>query len=350
MRAPDASPRLGFLSTTAYAAGAATLAVLAAWAAVMGPGLFSPGSLSAATTARTLGGVSSHARIRGCDACHTAPWSPQTMADRCLACHTDIAAQTRSRTGLHGRLARTVSSTTCRGCHTEHHGAKGALTDVNEATFPHELTGYSLAGHRTTAAGARVGCTGCHPDGLGRFTAVTCSRCHAGLDARFMRRHESAFGAACLDCHDGTGSFGSDFDHGKLRFELTGKHVGVACARCHTDTRSLAALRDTPQDCYSCHARKDEHRGAFGKRCDQCHSTAGWEDATFDHAVFPLDHGREERKAVCATCHPKDITSYTCYGCHEHTAANVLGDHEGRRLADLTDCIKCHRGGSKGED
>ena len=37
-----------------------------------------------------LGGVSSHAALGAdCAACHTAPWSSQSMDDLCLACHTD---------------------------------------------------------------------------------------------------------------------------------------------------------------------------------------------------------------------------------------------------------------------
>ena len=70
---------------------------------------------------------------------------------------------------------------------------------------------------------------------------------------------------------------------------------------------------------------------------------------TFDHKVFPLDHGSEERKPTCETCHPDGTDTYTCYGCHEHTTGNVVGEHEGKSLAELQDCVRCHEGGGNGE-
>ena len=71
---------------------------------------------------------------------------------------------------------------------------------------------------------------------------------------------------------------------------------------------------------------------------------------TFDHSVFPLDHGDEERVAGCTTCHPQRTTSYTCYGCHEHGRAKVLEQHEGQRLDQLKDCVRCHPGGEEADD
>jgi hypothetical protein len=29
-----------------------------------------------------------------------------------------------------------------------------------------------------------------------------------------------------------------------------------------------------PTDCYSCHAKRDVHRGKFGKDCGRCHTTS----------------------------------------------------------------------------
>ena len=66
---------------------------------------------------------------------------------------------------------------------------------------------------------------------------------------------------------------------------------------------------------------------------------------TFDHKVFPLDHGSDEKKATCETCHPNGTDTYTCFGCHEHTTCNVIGEHEGKSLAELQDCVRCHEGG-----
>ena len=80
-----------------------------------------------------------------------------------------------------------------------------------------------------------------------------------------MKEHEAAFGTDCLGCHDGTGN--TSVDHSKFAFKLTGKHATVACTDCHKDARSLQDYKNAPTDCYSCHAKDDEHDGAYGKDC-----------------------------------------------------------------------------------
>jgi hypothetical protein len=342
------SNRLGFVSVAGVLVAGVVLAVVLAWTLIAGPVLFSPGPLSSKPRAQALGGVISHAQLAGnCGACHAAPWSSQTMVGLCLACHADIAGQVQSHGGLHGQLLGALSSPTCRGCHTEHHGPTGALTVINETTFPHDLTHYSLQGHRRSARGAKITCTDCHPKSLARFDQATCADCHVALNASFMTRHEAAFGKTCLLCHDGTGRDGANFDHNAFPFKLTGKHAGVACERCHTGSGVTRSPQNTPQDCFSCHARNDKHNGTFGQQCGGCHTPDGWNNAKFDHNIFPVSHGSRERVATCQTCHPTDLHTYTCFGCHAHTPANVQARHEGRALANLTDCIRCHAGGRK---
>ncbi len=183
------------------------------WWLSTGTSMFSPGALNAQAKTQDSGGgtvilgdVSSHSGLAGdCRACHAAPFSSETMADRCLGCHEDVEQEISAGTGLHGRLApggkRDIR---CDGCHTEHGGPTGALT-----------------------AAGRV----------------------------------------------------------------------------------------------------------------------------FPHTAFPIDHGREERVPTCETCHPGTgpFTEYTCLGCHEHTAENVVAQHEGTPLAELQDCVSCHRAGGGGD-
>jgi hypothetical protein len=337
------------VSGSGIVAAAVSLAALLVWGLFQGPALFSPGTLNAQAKSRTLGGITNHAQLAGdCGACHTAPWNPRTMADRCVACHTDVGAELQARSGLHGTLAWGTSSPTCRGCHPEHNGPIGALDNLGP-TFPHDLTRYSLRGHRRTAKGAALACTDCHPKGVATFDQATCTSCHTALDSAFMTRHEASFGRQCRTCHDGSDRFGADFDHNKLPFKLSGKHAAVACQRCHANAASAGALRSTPQDCNGCHAKDDQHKGAFGLQCGQCHTPASWANATFDHTIFPVNHGSEAQVATCKTCHPNDVSTYTCYGCHEHTPARVQADHEGQAIAGLADCIRCHAGGRKGD-
>jgi hypothetical protein len=79
--------------------------------------------------------------------------------------------------------------------------------------------------------------------------------------------------------------------------------------------------------------------------CGQCHNTTSWANATFDHTIFPINHGSNQQTATCMTCHPTDFSTYTCLGGHFHTQASVQSDHEGQSVAALMDCIRCHPGG-----
>ena len=352
--------RPGFVSATGIVVAVVVLLGAGAVTHLVGPGLFSPGELSAQTSAdppdgtakaERLGDVTSHAQTGDdCGACHPAPWSARTMGDACLDCHTDIATEIAAKDGLHGRLKGTQTSPTCAACHPEHNGPSGSLTALDEASFrsAHDMTGFSLKSHRETESGGSFACADCHPKDWAPFDQAICADCHAGIDAAFVKEHEAAFGRECLTCHDGTGAI--TVDHDKFAFKLTGEHAGVACNACHKDARSLQDYKDAPQDCYACHAEDDEHDGAYGRDCGACHTAAAWDEVTFDHKVFPLDHGSEERKVTCETCHPSGMDSYTCYGCHEHTEANMLARHEGRSLAELEDCVRCHEGGrTKGD-
>ena len=340
--------RPSFFSPTGIAVAVALVVVVVALTLILGPVLFSPGSLNSQAKAATLGGVASHAQLGNhCGACHTAPWSSQTMADKCLACHTDVGAQISGKTGLHGTLPA-MRSAPCGGCHPDHGGPNGALTSLNGSTFPHDVTGFSLSGHRDKAGGGRFACADCHPKGYGAFDQSICATCHAAMDASFMKQHEAAFGTDCTPCHNGGGN--AKVDHSKFPFKLTGKHAGLPCNDCHAGAKSIQDFQKAPQDCNSCHAKDDKHKGAYGQQCGDCHSASGWGDVTFDHKVFPLDHGSDQQRSTCQTCHPNGTSTYTCFGCHAHTTSNVVGQHEGKSLAELQDCIKCHKGGGSGGD
>ena len=321
------------------------------WTLSLGPSLFSPGALNAQASGKTVGGVTTHAELgKDCGACHPAPWSAQTMASKCEGCHQDVASQYGGKTGLHGHMGGAAGQGNCQGCHPEHRGATAALTSLDAASFDHSLTGFSLSSHRRTAQGRPFACADCHPKSLtATFDQGICTTCHQKMDAAFMTRHISQFGKDCLACHDGSGGLGKNFDHAKTGFPLTGAHTSVACAKCHTSTGTASGFKNVPTDCFSCHASDDAHNDTFGHDCGSCHTTKAWKPANFDHSVFPIDHGSEGGSTPCQTCHPNGTSTYTCYGCHEHTQSNVLGEHEGKSLAQLADCIKCHEGGRGGD-
>jgi hypothetical protein len=329
--------RLGCLTPGGIAAALLTLAVAGTLLLLRGGTIFSPGALNAQAGGQVLGGVASHAETGGrCAACHPEPWSGETMADRCLACHEAVADEMRDMASLHGKLTG-EGEAACRDCHPEHRGSLAALTEVDAAAFPHETTGYSLEAHQETAGGDAFACGDCHGEDLLRFEPSVCTGCHRELDAAYVEDHVADFGHGCLACHDGSDSYGSDFDHDALAFALEGQHESAACRACHQGARSTADLRATPGICYGCHAAEDAHGGEFGPDCATCHTAENWQDATFDHARTDFALTGAHVEVECAGCHggegfqgaPTD-----CYGCHPDPAF-----HAGLFS---TDCAACH--------
>ncbi len=397
-----------------------TVCAVCVGVALTGGGMFSPGKLNAQPRGSVqLGGVSSHAELGGkCSACHVPPWSGETMADRCMACHTDVRGQIDGHQPLHGRLA---NNTQCRNCHTEHKGEHAALTDLG--TFDHNCAAFALTGKHASAdckschtsgtyKGTAATCAGCHAEPkvhMGQFgadcakchatntwhatsfpvrtgsssgstfdhsrtafpltghhTAVDCKKCHVnnkfkGTPASCVschtepKTHLGKFGTDCKQCHATetwklasipTAGPGAAFDHNLTAFKLTGKHVSVDCKKCHVDNK----FKGTPTTCVSCHAEPKVHAGSkFGTDCQKCHTTNTWTGGTlgdFKHS-FPIGHGRKKNVAAnaCKTCHARAdaYATYTCYGCHEHTPANMARKH--KNVANLDNCVKCHKGG-----
>jgi hypothetical protein len=295
---------------------------------VCGATVFSPGGLSEhSRTGSKLGGVAAHAELTdNCSACHAPPWHSETMATRCLACHTQVRDQLDHHQPLHGKLA---DGARCRDCHTEHRGPQAQLTRLDR--FHHDFAAFPLTGKHQA-----VECRACHRDETHRGTPTACVACHAEPAV-----HKGRFGTGCAQCHSTSAWTGAAFDHDLAAFKLTGRHKTVDCKSCHVNN----VYAGTAQTCASCHAEPAKHKGRYGTACAQCHTTSQWTGATFKH-TFPLNHGRRGVSA-CTTCHttPNEFKTYTCYGCHEHTPAKIERRHAKRIIANLQDCVRCHANG-----
>jgi hypothetical protein len=261
------------------------------------------------------------------------------MADRCVGCHTDVAAQLSDPVSLHGVLLPSNPGFTCRSCHPDHRGADVRLTVVKNFAFPHETVGFSLAAHQRLDEAALV-CGDCHLTGYRPFEQAVCKDCHAQLEAVFATIHTLWFGNGCLACHDGIDTYGSDFDHGRTAFPLEGRHAAADCSGCHPGARSVPDLQSAPQDCHACHAEDDAHQSRYGSDCGMCHSPAAWEPSTFDHALtaFPLEGKHAELQ--CESCHLEAVfagTPIDCYACH--------ADDDPHRGTFGADCRACHTTG-----
>jgi hypothetical protein len=256
--------------------------------------------------------------------------------------HADIACG-RCHTNVRAVADFKQASPACADCHLKddaHNGKFGAdcakchtSDSWDNAQFDHNLAAFKLTG-----AHVKVECAKCHVNSVFKGTPQTCVGCHANDDS-----HTGAFGTDCGQCHNPSSWQDAKFDHNLAAFKLTGAHVNVQCQQCHQNN----VFKGTPQACVACHAEPQEHLGAFGTDCAQCHTTATWQGAVFNHTAFPLNHG-ESGTIACATCHtPPSYRAYTCYGCHEHDPARVQAQHREEGIANLDNCVRCHPGGRR---
>lgn len=296
-----------------------------------------------------------------CSACHVR-FDRNAQSERCMACHKDVGADVRQRSGYHGRLRPQP----CRACHTDHKGRAARIVELDAKRFDHAATDWALRGRHRSAE-----CSACHAEGRKHREAPhECLACHRKDDV-----HKGAAGPQCESCHGEADWKTTTFDHAKTRFALAGRHAEAKCADCHR----TAAYKDTPRQCLACHRKDDDgtrgHRGRFGERCDSCHGVRAWKPSTFQHdgeTNFVL-RGRH-RAAACTACHSgwlyRDKTGSACIDCHRKDDAHKgsLGsecqachgerdwketgrfDHDRTRFALLgahrgTRCEACHRDG-----
>lgn len=327
--------------------GGATLALLVSVGASIvffGGALFSPGPLSAEhPLGQPISDATAHADFEAqCELCHTPFRGPD--GSRCVNCHGDVGDQMASLQGLHGKIPDPGD---CSACHPDHKGRAVSLTQTSLEELPHSQFGFSLVRHQRSYEGEMLTCRSCHPSAAqgsrdeSAAALAACTDCHGLQDAQFVTEHRAVMGEACLACHDGSDRL-QGFDHAAV-FPLEVKHARVACTKCHVNNR----FRDTPRDCVRCHPDPAVHRGQFGANCAACHTAAGWRPARLLKHSFPLAHGNKSKESACKTCHPTNYAAYSCYGCHDHSQAQMKQVHAKAGIRDIVKCSTCHRTGKK---
>ncbi len=296
----------------------------------------------------------SHASLEGSSQCLKCHDDRGVSVEKCSACHLAVKAQVAAGKGLHAR----PEYRDCKTCHVDHQGESFDLVWWGKAgreAFDHRLTGYALEGKHATLA-----CPACHQP---RFNlrkdqlaaeGANLSRTYLGLGTACLSchadEHRGQFtGRDCLSCHALAGwKPPPRFDHAKTAYPLTGRHVPVACAKCHTAVSRGpgAPFRQykgvDARECSSCH--KDVHQGRLGAACATCHVTSGWESqklGKFDHARTDYPLRGKHAPVPCDKCHapgrPLRIPFARCTDCHPDSHLGQLA-----RRADQGRCEACH--------
>lgn len=270
--------------------------------------------------------IAGHAKWeQDCSACHVR-FDRAAQPTLCLDCHKEVAADVRAGRGHHGRL----KDRECRTCHTDHRGRDARIVNLDEKAFDHAQTDFVLRDrHRTVA------CAECHrPRAKHRDAPSDCVGCHRAKDP-----HRGNLGPRCENCHGAKDWMDTRFDHATTRFALKQRHANVKCAGCHTGPGGEPRYVATPRECVGCHRRDDTHKGAFGAKCESCHSEERWQTPTFQHDRDTHFGLRDRHRAVkCDGCHRGALygqkVATTCVGCHrsDDTHKGVLGSK----------CETCH--------
>jgi len=186
---------------------------------------------------------------------------------------------------------------------------------------------------------------------------------HQKLNNECLSCHKPFGGIAsekCISCHSlkdiGKNNLGKDTK------PLFHQHLSnQKCSSCHSEHQGLIPehriggfkhelLSPTiVNNCISCHKKpKDNFHKAINDNCNKCHSTSKWMPSSFDHsAYFILD---QNHQTTCITCHSnKNYSSFTCYGCHEHTERKIIAEHSEEGIYNISNCTSCHKSGNEND-
>ena len=265
-----------------------------------------------------------------CADCHLGGNFTTTPAD-CWSCHESSFIESTEPAHQGGLFPQD-----CTICHDQ--------TDWEQSTLDHNTTLFPLGG-----AHLEVACADCHTNGLFQDNPTDCWSCHEQVYSESDQPAHAAglFPQDCAICHTDVAWTPSSLDHDATLFPLTGAHVSVSCADCHTN----GVFLNNPTDCWSCHEQvynesdQPPHAaGLFPQDCTTCHATTAWQPSTLDHdlTAFPLTGAHVT--VSCASCHVNGQfqgNPTACWGCHEPEYQGATNpNHVDNQFPQ--DCTVCH--------
>jgi len=253
-----------------------------------------------------------------CTDCHKGDMYKDKLEMTCVSCHKKD--DDKAHKGNFGPK--------CESCHSE--------KDWKETIFDHDKkTKFPLLGKHK-----KIKCAECHKgDAYKDKLEMDCYSCHKKDDDK---SHKGQEGKKCETCHGAESWTKTTFDHGRMStFPLMGRHMLVACKKCHEG----ATFKDAKSDCWSCHEKDDAktHKRRFGTECKTCHNARDWMAWDFDHSKteFKLDGPHKKIAGKCYDCHKRPMSekveqSKACGSCHDRD--DVHNGSYGDR------CERCHDG------
>ena len=153
-------------------------------------------------------------RTVNCKACHKTKFTDPLKFRYCTDCHTDYH---------NGQFAKNGVSPDCSSCHT----VKGFTL------FLYTIEQHNQSAFRLQGAHLATPCGDCHRKQTRwsfKGVGLNCKDCHKD---KHFRQFEKNGVTDCYSCHDTDNWKASRFDHNQTAFKLDGKHINVACAKCH---------------------------------------------------------------------------------------------------------------------
>ncbi len=249
------------------------------------------------------------------------------LSQNCISCHVDKHENTLGDN--------------CYSCH--------GFDGFKPATrFNHDKSDYILKGKHK-----EVSCEKCHKEItinnnlIRQYTNIahsSCNDCHNDV-------HDNKFGNNCARCHTELSFYTiiktSGFDHSLTGYDLTGKHLNVACEKCHKNKLTDPVRHSRCTDCHD-----DFHKGQLLTEnvitdCKECHTTKGFHGSSFSlerHNNTSFELRGSHMATPCFVCHKKENEwmfkglGTKCADCHKDIHANEL---DAKYYPDKS-CTSCH--------
>jgi hypothetical protein len=304
-----------------------------------------------------------HANVP-CASCHiNNNYNLQITANDCgnAGCH--LTTWQKTNNPVHSAAGSAFAAANCAVCHT--------TVGWDTASFNHSITGFALTGAHSSPS--PTPCSACHVNDNYNLTSADCYGCHqtawnstATLGGSVPNHIQAGFPTSqCASCHDTISWADATFNHASTGFPLTNGHANVACGSCHINNNYN--LKTSPTSCgdTNCHltlwqqTNNPTHATAgpafSAANCANCHTTKGWDAASFDHSVtgFTLTGTHASPTPTpCASCHTNNnytLNSTDCMGCHAsswNSTASIGGTVPNHIAAGFpntaTMCATCH--------